>query len=128
MRRKILGLIVIGMILSFTHLAYMGFRPAEAQVSGDAIWTRTSNPSTRADSAYDVAVDSAGLYVVGFDGTGGNSEWRIEKRKLGDGSIIWSQTENPSNLSDEARGVAVDSTGLYVVGFDSSLDELFSWN
>ena len=96
--------------------------------TGAIIWTKTSNPSTRADSAYDVAVGSAGLYVVGFDGTGGNSEWRIEKRKLGDGSIIWSQTENPSNFNDLARGIAVDSTGLYVVGYDSSLDESFEWN
>jgi hypothetical protein len=68
--------------------------------------------------AYSVAVDSTGIYVVGYDSSPGNSQWRIEKRSLNDGSLIWSVTSNPSSGSDSANSVAVDSTGIYVVGYD----------
>jgi hypothetical protein len=68
--------------------------------------------------AYSVAVDSTGIYVVGYDRIPGNWEWRIEKRNLNDGSLIWSVTSNPSSGDDSAYSVAVDSTGIYVVGYD----------
>ena len=37
-----------------------------------------------------------------------------------EGEIIWTQTSNPSDRSDYARAVAVDGSGLYVVGVDRS--------
>jgi len=85
---------------------------------GSLIWSVTSNPSSGEDVAYSVAVDSTGIYVVGYDYAPGNAQWRIEKRNLNDGSLIWSVTSNPSSGSDIARSVAVDSTGIYVVGYD----------
>jgi len=92
--------------------------------NGSLVWVQTSDPSSGNDGAYDVAVDSSGIYVVGTDtspGPGsGNSQWRIEKRKLTDGSLIWNQTNNPSPISDSALGVAVDSSGVYIVGSDNS--------
>jgi hypothetical protein len=54
------------------------------------------------DYARSVAVDSTGIYVVGVDSIPGNQEWRIEKRNLNDGSLIWSITTNPSSGSDSA--------------------------
>jgi hypothetical protein len=86
--------------------------------TGELIWATTSNPSSGYDSAQSVAVDSTGIYVVGSDYIPGNAEWRIEKRSLNDGSLIWSVTSNPSSGSDSAQSVAVDSTGIYVVGYD----------
>jgi hypothetical protein len=71
------------------------------------------------DRPIGVAVDSSGIYVVGFDHSPGNDEWRIEKRSTADGAILWKQTNNPSNTGDEAIGVAVDSSGMYVVGYDT---------
>lgn len=88
------------------------------------IWNATSNPSAGEDWAMDVAVDSTGVYVVGYDQSLGDFEWRIEKRSLTDGSLIPSFgttgviRENPSTVNDEAYGIAVDSTGIYIVGND----------
>jgi len=78
----------------------------------------TSNPSDVGDRALGVAVDASGVYIVGYDQSLGNLEWRIEKRALTDGSLIWSQTENPSLQYDVAHGVAVDGSGVYIVGWD----------
>jgi hypothetical protein len=89
--------------------------------NGDLIWSKTSNPSNVLDWAFGVAVDGTGVYVVGDDGSPGNSQWRIEKRSLVDGSVIWTQTNNPSDILDSAHGVAVDGTGVYAAGKDESL-------
>jgi len=86
--------------------------------TGSSIWNQASNPSTSWDEAYGVAVDGSGVYIVGHDASLGNNRWRIEKRSLTTGSIIWTQTSNPSPYGDVAYGVAVDGTGLYIVGYD----------
>lgn len=39
------------------------------------------------------------------------------------GALVWVKTSNPSSWYDEAQGVAVDGTGLYVVGYDQALEE-----
>lgn len=50
---------------------------------GGLIWFQTSDPSTAPDKAYGVAVDSTGVYVVGYDNSLGQfAQWRIEKRSL----------------------------------------------
>ncbi len=88
-------------------------------VDGSLIWMQTANPSRGDDTAFGVAVDASGVYVVGVDSAQANSEWRIEKRNLNDGSLVWAQVSNPSAGEDWAWGVAVDSSGIYVVGYDS---------
>jgi hypothetical protein len=73
------------------------------------------------DYAYSVAVDSTGIYVVGSTILVGNYEWRIEKRNLNDGSLIWATTSNYGTTTsgdDEAMAVAVDSSGIYIAGTD----------
>ncbi len=87
---------------------------------GTLLWTQTSNPSNGDNLAFGIAVDSSGVYVVGFDNSPGNDQWRIEKRNLTDGTLLWTQTENPSTTGDEAIGVTVDSSGMYVGGYDTS--------
>src|SRR3972149_2719768 len=88
--------------------------------TGSVLWTKTSNPSSYVDEALAVAVDGSGVYIVGFDEYlgSGNGRWRIEKRNLTTGNVIWTQASNPSSSWDEAWGVAVDGTGVYMVGFD----------
>jgi hypothetical protein len=86
----------------------------------------TGNPSTGSDQAYDIAIDSTAMYVVGFDYSPGNGQWRIEKRSLADGSLVSGfgtggvATNNPSTGSDQAYDIAIDSIAMYVVGFDYS--------
>ncbi len=58
--------------------------------SSEVIWSQVNNPSTGDDRATGVVVDSSGLYVVGSDDSPGNPQWRIEKRRLTDGELLWS--------------------------------------
>jgi hypothetical protein len=86
-----------------------------------------NNPSTGSDYANDIAIDTTAMYVVGYDSSLGNEQWRIEKRSLTDGSLDTGfdtdgvVTNNPSVAHEQACGIAIDSTAMYVVGHDSSL-------
>ena len=76
-----------------------------------------------------VALDTTGVYVVGADSITpyGGGEWRVEKRDLATGDTLWTQSENIGSAFCEAFGAAVDSTGVYVVGFDSPDSASFEW-
>jgi hypothetical protein len=87
----------------------------------------TENPGVFNDYPYAVAFDSTGLYVAGFDFTAeGSGEWRIEKRDLTDGSLIDDfgidgiVIEDPSGEHEFIQSIALNNTGLYVTGKDSS--------
>ena len=80
----------------------------------------TGDPSTGSDAPNGIAIDSTAMYVVGYDDSPGNRQWRIEKRSLADGSLVGVYTSNPSTDSDEAHAVVIDSTAMYVVGYDES--------
>lgn len=91
---------------------------------GSLIWVQTNDLSLEyADYATGVAVDSSGIYVVGTDFSSPSTShvyrWRIEKRSLVDGAIIWVKTSSLSGNNDGANNVAVDASGIYVVGYDS---------
>jgi hypothetical protein len=87
---------------------------------GGITWAVSEHISSGYDQIWGAAVDGSGLYAVGSDYTPSNKEWRLEKRSLTTGATIWGVSENLSSGSDEARGVAVDTTGVYVVGWDST--------
>jgi hypothetical protein len=93
----------------------------------------TSNPSTDSDRAQDIAIDSTAMYVVGYQYYPGVGQWRIEKRSLADGSLVSGfgiggvVTNNPSVMYDRAHGIAIDSTAMYVVGFDTSPKGDWQW-
>jgi hypothetical protein len=91
-----------------------------ASPGGEIIWTQTGNPTSGYDYPYAVTADGSGIYVAGFEYSPIDTKWRIEKRALTDGSLIWSQTNNPSGGYDAAQGIAVDSSGVYIVGYDIS--------
>ena len=69
-----------------------------------------------------VAVDATGIYIAGYDqNTVGNKiEWRVEKRDLTTGGMIWGKSEHISSGDDSANDVAVDASGVYFVGYDQS--------
>ena len=69
-----------------------------------------------------VAVDATGIYIAGYDQNtvGNKNEWRVEKRSLTTGDIIWGKSEHISSGSDSANDVAVDSSGVYYVGVDQN--------
>lgn len=82
-------------------------------IDGSLVWTQTNSAGW---SAYGASIDSSGVYVVGSYYVSGDYRWQIEKRSLPDGNLIWSRTSNPTTGAEEAFNVAVDSSGIYVVG------------
>ncbi len=82
--------------------------------------------SPNAESLNTVALDADFMYVAGSDGSpGGNdSQWRIEKRRLDDGTLdltfgtAGAVTTNPSLESDSVTAVVLDGMFLYAVGGD----------
>jgi len=108
----------IFLVLLTLAISYFAIGSVNAQA---LIWTATSNPSGLTDVAANVAVGPTGVYVVGYDMVGGNARWRIERRSPANGALLAAVTINPSGGSDVANGVAVDGTGVYVVGYDKAL-------
>jgi hypothetical protein len=93
----------------------------------------TGNPGAVRDAAQDIAIDSTAMYVVGYDNSPIYSRWRIEKRSLTDGSLVTAfgtggvATSSPGWGHDTPYGIAIDSTAMYVAGFDGSPGELEDW-
>ncbi len=85
-----------------------------------------SNPSAGIDSPATAVRDSTYLYLGGLDESSGNRQWRIEKRRLLDGALDTGfgtsgvVTTNPSAGPDEITAMLIDSTNLYIIGFDES--------
>lgn len=85
-----------------------------------------SDPSTGDDVPNDAVIVGSALFIVGKDGQlgGGNAQWRLEKRSLSTGALDTSfnttgvLVTNPSGLDDEIKAIVVDSTHLYLVGYD----------
>jgi hypothetical protein len=97
--------------------------PAPAK-SGDLIWSRANNPSGSFDEVSAMAKDANALYIVGYDQVPGYTRWRIEKRNLSDGTLV--NSFGPGGVvavdtgSDAgASAIAIDSTFMYVVGYDA---------
>jgi hypothetical protein len=81
-----------------------------------------SNPSEGGDTAYDIVIVDSSIYIVGSDRTHGDSQWRIEKRALTDGSLVSEILSNPSNDNDVPYAIAHAIVGgegyLYIGGYD----------
>jgi hypothetical protein len=98
-------------------------------IDGSLLDVITSNPSNDNDIPFAVAIDSDFMYVVGYDRLPGSSnkpgkgkksqsnpQWRIEKRSLADLTLEAAVTENPTGGFDTAKGIAIDSGYMYVIG------------
>lgn len=91
-------------------------------VSGSLYWTQIQNPSSLDDYAKAIAVDGTGVYVAGksaLEGSPYNYQWRIEKRDLISGDLIWQQTEGLdksfANYADIEK-IAIDGDTIYILG------------
>lgn len=88
--------------------------------NGSLLWsqdipTYTDNNS---DMVGRVCMTESAMYIVGSDGEGLASSWRIEKRSLADGSLIWRQTEGAGYWYAVAKdcGISADGNSLYIAG------------
>lgn len=87
-----------------------------------------SNPTTTLDYAKAIDSDSNYLYIAGYDTIPGTSdqEWRIEKRNKSDGTLVTAfgtngvVRTNPSSGNDQINAIRVDSSYIYVAGYDTS--------
>ncbi len=79
----------------------------------------TDNPSGRNDVIACLALDPAGgvLYAAGYDNSTGKKQWRIQKRRMSDGSLVGGFGEggtiafNPSPHHDVPKAIALDAAG-----------------
>jgi hypothetical protein len=91
------------------------------------------NYSANNDEINSISVDLNYIYVAGYDKVGGNFRWRIEKRNKNTGALITAfdtdgvVVSNPSNGSDKAQDIAVDSHYIYIVGDDYSPVDNSQW-
>jgi hypothetical protein len=88
--------------------------------AGNELWTRQFG-TAGADTAHAVAVGASGVYVVGDTGgtllgqaSAGGGDAFVRQYDA-DGNERWTRQFGTPNL-DEALGVAVDATGVYVAG------------
>lgn len=86
-----------------------------------------SNPGNRDDVANAIAIDGEFMYVAGWDIPGGQDlymEWRIEKRKLSDGTFDANfygkgvLRFNPSKFNDRANDIVLSGSCFRAVGSD----------
>lgn len=99
------------------------------------LYNATTSPSTWAMSVDTYATssqitsmtaDSSHLYIAGYEAVGasGNEQWRVEKRNISDGTLVWESTTNAgrsgATSSEIAYGVAMNDSYLYVVGYDDA--------
>lgn len=107
---------------SYEQAAYRWFSNYDSAELG----VSTTNPSSGTDSSRDVTVDTEFAYVLGWDNAPGNDQWRIEKRRLSDNSLVTAFdtdgviTTNPSANSDRGQEIEVDNSHIFVTGFDGS--------
>ncbi|MEO8148569.1 MAG: T9SS type A sorting domain-containing protein [Bacteroidia bacterium] len=91
------------------------------------LWSDSSNVTNDDDRARQNAIDSSGIYIVGNDNQPGNNQWRIEKRNLYTGKMIWVQTVNPSAGNDYAQDIVVFDTALYISGYENISGTDYQW-
>jgi hypothetical protein len=76
------------------------------------------------DFTFGVAADSSGVYVVGgtitYPSLDGSIKWKSEafiRKYTPDGKLMWTDQFGASAKATEARAVASDNSGIYVVGY-----------
>lgn len=79
-----------------------------------------------ADRIQAMAIDSASMYLAGYDSIGYDNEWRIEKRNLTDGALVTAFdtdgviTTDPSTGADQIFAIATTTTHIFLAGFDTA--------
>jgi hypothetical protein len=87
---------------------------------GTEVWTRQFGSSS-SESAFGISVDASGIYVAGWtNGTlpGQTSAGSVDafvRKYDADGNEVWTR-QFGSPITDVARGISVDASGVYVAG------------
>jgi hypothetical protein len=85
-------------------------------LNGSFIWARTWGRASGNESGRAIVVDPEGIFIAGKAETRGPGEYDILVMKYDrDGSLVWNVTQGGDG-GEEAIGMAVDSTGIYVSG------------
>jgi hypothetical protein len=86
-----------------------------------------TNPSAPgSDRIETMRVDANHLYLAGFDSTGIDNRWRIEKRTTTDGALVTAfgtdgvVTSDPSTGADQILAIASTSDALFLGGYDNT--------
>jgi hypothetical protein len=86
---------------------------------GSLVYATSSNPSVGIDIAEASVIDDSFWYLAGYENvSGSDNAWRIEKRNLSDGSLVYATTSNPTSGDDAAESIVIDGTYMYVAGYD----------
>jgi|GEM_PF-3485938 len=106
---------------SYVDSNYYGWRYEKRDVNGNVIWIKTSNPSTGWDWPCCIILDDNFLYTAGYEEKpGGDKMWRIEKRNVNNGDLIYAVNSNPSNAPDFPHSIEIDDAFVYIAGQDYS--------
>lgn len=84
-------------------------------VTGAVVWgTSEDRPSVGCggQGVFALAADAGGLYLGGASG----GQWWLERRRLTDGAVVWTQALPGSGSCDRAVGLVLDGSVLYVAG------------
>jgi len=89
---------------------------------GDGVITGTAQVGSiltgNGEIPFDIAVDNQYMYVVGGETVAGSdTQWRIEKRQLDTGALVYAQTRNIGSYEDTVEAVAIDHNYMYLVGW-----------
>lgn len=94
--------------------------------SGANVWAQTNNPNGADAEVYAIAADADNIYLAGYNSAASsvNDQWRIEKRKISDGSLVNGfgsngvVVTNPTSSWDYISGMTLTGTSLIAVGID----------
>jgi uncharacterized delta-60 repeat protein len=105
---------------SYGSGTYEDYATIKYNTAGETLWVRRYNgPGNNDDEARVIAVDGSGnVYVTGYSKSSGTYEDYATIKYNTAGETLWVRRYNgPGNDDDEARAIAVDSSGsVYVTG------------
>jgi len=82
-------------------------------------WVIRGSPSSGSDRAYGVCQDQDYVYVVGYDSSPGNPQFRVEKRMKINGQLVAVWVYNPSPSGDSVNALfdcIVIGSMIYLIG------------
>ena len=87
---------------------------------GVGAWEKTTTPFGFTGGAGGVVLDNLGVYVISADDKPGNGDyqWIIDKFDKS-GNLIWKKISNPTAGTDQPTGIIADSSGVYIIGYES---------
>lgn len=105
---------VILLVLLLAYLAYQ--QSTSQQLRPQLNWVIESNPSNRDDMVLGMCHDDKYIYLVGYDRSTGDSQWRIEMREKETGRLVIDWAVNLGQYHDELRDCVVIGSRIYIIG------------